>query len=502
MTRATDAAEPSPASFADKVRHALKGKYVCPFCAAVNDDPGKPCHRCALENKPATRQATQLRIGPWYVMQSRNPAAPGMRFNTLLSLVRKKQITPRSIVRGPTTHQLWKFAAQVKGLSREFGLCWHCGSDIASSAAACAYCGKSQEPPMNPDLLLEGKEPTVSRTPERGDAGPSGGESSADIVLPNRVEIPSFTPRDPVMREIPAPSFSATAASSGQDFESQETEPPITESATPASSSPPRAPSTPEPVKEPAEASWPPANPKYKEPVRILGNDILSPREVATAFQVDYKPHSPRRIIRKTLAVFVMLLLISAVAFGAMLYINPPLREKAGEWTQRQYVAARHFVMETFQSAPADPTVAAPAASTPAATGSETSPPPPTMLPPPRRTPVVEPPVAPSPDRAKVPAAPQADPPATQPAPRVPAVAALESGDPVASPPSSAPPSVYATDDLYERVREHWRNALDAEAMQDFPEAIQHYQQIQKLPKSVWPANLELRLQQARKQVR
>ena len=48
---------------------------------------------------------------------------PGMRFETLLSFVRKGRVRARSVVRGPTTHQLWRFAAHVKGLSREFGLC-------------------------------------------------------------------------------------------------------------------------------------------------------------------------------------------------------------------------------------------------------------------------------------------------------------------------------------------------------------------------------------------
>ena len=44
-----------------------------------------------------------------------NPSAPGMKCNTLLALIRKGQITPRSVVRGPTTFQLWRFAARVKG---------------------------------------------------------------------------------------------------------------------------------------------------------------------------------------------------------------------------------------------------------------------------------------------------------------------------------------------------------------------------------------------------
>ena len=77
-----------------------------------------------------TRQATRAQVGPWYVMQARNPSAPGMKCSTLLALIRKGQVTPRSVIRGPTTFQLWRFAARVKGISREFGLCYSCGGEV------------------------------------------------------------------------------------------------------------------------------------------------------------------------------------------------------------------------------------------------------------------------------------------------------------------------------------------------------------------------------------
>ena len=46
-------------------------------------DPTTPCPRCTLADTPTTRNATKARIGPWYVLQARNPAAPGMKFETL-----------------------------------------------------------------------------------------------------------------------------------------------------------------------------------------------------------------------------------------------------------------------------------------------------------------------------------------------------------------------------------------------------------------------------------
>ncbi len=111
-----------------------------------------------MENSPASRKATKSRIGPWYVLQTRNPAAPGMKFETLLNFARKGRVKPKSIVRGPTTHQLWKFAAQVKGLSREFGVCYSCTGHIEANASLCPQCNRLQDPPANPDVLLETKD--------------------------------------------------------------------------------------------------------------------------------------------------------------------------------------------------------------------------------------------------------------------------------------------------------------------------------------------------------
>jgi hypothetical protein len=165
----SSAAQRGAGNFADVANR----KIVCPFCGAINDavpEEGKgiTCPRCTMQDSPATRQATKSRIGPWFVRQNRNPSAPGMRFETLLMLVNRGQVTATSIVRGPTTHQLWRFAAQVKGLSREFGLCYSCGASIDRTASLCPHCNRLQEPPVNPDVLLEataGSAPAGARPP-------------------------------------------------------------------------------------------------------------------------------------------------------------------------------------------------------------------------------------------------------------------------------------------------------------------------------------------------
>src|SRR5579863_4250083 len=146
------------ADAAQVIRDAIAGRQVCPFCGAVREQPEGSCPKCSMENTSASRQATKARIGPWYVFQSRNPAAPGMKFETLLGFVRKGRVKARSVVRGPTTHQLWRFAAHVKGLSREFGICYSCGGPIERIAGLCPHCNRLQEPPTAPDTLIEGGE--------------------------------------------------------------------------------------------------------------------------------------------------------------------------------------------------------------------------------------------------------------------------------------------------------------------------------------------------------
>src|SRR4051812_9918313 len=274
MSRATDLSSGRE----DAVRHEppspRPGKQACPYCGSVNDRTDEPqlCPKCTMEDTPATRAATKARIGPWYVMQSRNPSAPGMKWATMLSLVAKGQVTPRSIVRGPTTHQLWKFAAHVKGLSREFGMCYSCGGEIDHGANQCPYCQRLQEPPINADALLETREPLkqpVHRELKMAETS-SGNAGAAPVVWPP---------------QSPAPSPAAPTAGRNRE---QHREPPADEPRT----------------------EW------HPDP------GILSAKELAAAFQLDFTPSTgpsrPRRVAR----TFALLLLLAAIGFGAVLYVK------------------------------------------------------------------------------------------------------------------------------------------------------------------------------------
>jgi len=190
---AEKAEQPAPsADAAQEIRDSVAGRHVCPFCGAVREQAEGSCPRCTMENTTASRQATKARIGPWYVYQTRNPAAPGMKFETLIGFVRKGRVKPRSIVRGPTTHQLWRFAAHVKGLSREFGVCYSCGGAIQSTTSLCQHCNRPQPPPANVDAFLEGQNepPKQLKQPE-----PVMRELELTPLAADDVIVPPLTPR-------------------------------------------------------------------------------------------------------------------------------------------------------------------------------------------------------------------------------------------------------------------------------------------------------------------
>ena len=367
-------------SAASPARDALAGKHVCPFCGTVNPNASQPCPRCTMEDTPATRQATKTRIGPWYVLQSRNPAAPGMRFATLLALVAKGQITPKSVVRGPTTHQLWRFAAHVRGLSREFGLCYSCGEQIERQSTLCPHCERSQEPPPNPDTLLESRDSVVMTTPTPAPIaaampGTNGG-------APNGRPVPGQ--RIPPPQQSPAPQ---TASGARHEYEIP-TPPAPTPRARPSAMTPAAAaaaaapmPVTPQPAPAPvpAPAAVPAPVPahsggEYAERLRSLNNgDVpaaprprsdyrhdprtLSAMELASALQhegdFEDRPVSVRRFI-----LFVVLLAL--VGGGVFLYLSPDYRVKFTAWAQTQWSTLRdRFQLQKTPTTPANPTKSA-----------------------------------------------------------------------------------------------------------------------------------------------
>jgi hypothetical protein len=445
---------------------SMTGKHVCPFCGTVRARRNDPCPRCTMEDTAETRQATRNRIGPWYVLQSRNPSAPGMKFDTLLLLVRRGQVTPRSIVRGPTTHQLWRFAIRVRGLSREWGLCYSCGQSVEPADNVCTHCHKLQEPPLHPDVLLE--------TPGRAalPASPPGYAARIDRLTSSQIVLPVLG-----------------GAKSGPH---QET------TAQRESPSPP--------TPRPAEPSLPAPRGTEK---------ILSPKDLAAAFSLDFNAaaqaeelpasRSGRRIVR----VIGLLLVVGILALIAALALNPPFRRAIFEPISRHVDGLKakwHSIPPTPAPATAPSNLASPSMSL-----QEPSPVPPPVAGLPAPTPPAprEPSAPPSqrplslqnlplPPAHSVPSADLPSPPAdTKPAVEPPPTSKEFTPSPQTPEKTASSPI-----DRSDQVRQLWIEAIDAEGHGDLAGAIRIYEQIKTYPSDLWPVSLDLRLEQAKKQLK
>ena len=479
LTEPNSSTRPGAADAAD-VRQQLSGKHVCPFCGVIRADALQPCPRCTMEDSSATRSATRQRIGPWFVLQARNPSAPGMRYVTLLSLVRKGHVTPRSIVRGPTTHQLWTFAASVRGLSREFGICYHCAEQIDSASPNCSHCLKSQDLPPDPDALLEPvPEMSVSAQPTSSETGMDGAGTSLDLQAePYPDETP--VPAPAVPRPAP-PSIAASVASL----------PAIAPRPRPASTAPSAL-----------------ATRQAIERAATKEEAILSAKELAAAFQLDFKPPGQQGGKRfgffRTIAA---LILIGAIGTGIVMFLRPELREQSITWVSNKWDNLR---AELDRPAGAKPIPSKPAATTNDAPKPKPQPP---VAIPPTPTPAPAPAVTPAP--ANVPPEPPAATPKVEPPPEQPIVVAPKpTPPPEVKPPAPAPAPIPApapapaaeieipADVTIEQATELGKQlrlrAMDAEGKRDWNKAVELYHQIQRLPRDAWPADLDTKLRFAR----
>lgn len=428
--------ETDPAAAAEQTRQMLQGRHVCPYCGQQGTGTNEACPRCTMEDSPATRQATKARIGPWYVLQTRNPSAPGMKYTTLLGLLRRGHITPKSVVRGPTTHQLWRFAAHVRGVSREFGLCYSCGESIDRVATFCPTCQRSQEAPADPDALLE----------VRGNA-----------QAHSHTHAHEHRAIEPVRDRDLAPMTSRR-------------------------SSPVRRQRT---QQEEAHAAALAVRPKNEIVPRGDGR-VVSAMDLAAALRSD----PPQELLvpsRKKFKIAMAAMLMICAGGAALLYFRPDYRHKSQAWLNQTWETAKVKwsqiewpEISVGESKPVRPRTPTPTLAPPVArvidqpkvieTAKVTEP---VKTSEPAPAPAIESPrVA---EGAKVIEMPVA--PATRPA----------------SPPPVDPAMMLA------QARTLWNQAMDAEGKEDYSTAIQIYEKIKQLPNDVWPGGLQIRIDLARK---
>lgn len=140
---------PSPAATPQAV--------LCPFCgtAQFNKDRCSTCHK---EFSERSRKEAQVEMGPWYVRNKANPHAAGMSYPMIKKWADSGVLTPKSVVRGPSTQQFWLMAKFAPGISHLVGFCFACPASASPNATHCASCGAPfKEYPRRNELGLRYK---------------------------------------------------------------------------------------------------------------------------------------------------------------------------------------------------------------------------------------------------------------------------------------------------------------------------------------------------------
>ena len=473
----------APQRTADGKVPSLAPEPVCPFCGLVKEKRSGRCPRCTMEDSPVTRQATQAKMGGWYVYQAHNPSTPGMNFSTLAALIRRGRVTRKSIVRGPTTGQFWRFAVRTKGVSREFGLCWNCGQTIDPKSRLCPRCKHWQEPPVNPDVFLEGE-------PLQSPSHPLdfGVQSRADTMQPgvNAVQISEAETAAPSSADSAAAAQVQPAANGNGAAETKlvdaEPQPPATLASSAALAAPAIVP-----------ASLPVSTAltvidmgRGDEHALVLGRGLA-----AFNLPPDYALGArPRHVLRSILLAG----LLSVTAFAAFLYFNPELGQRYldwGRWQLARWAATEKLEppkpagtgdAATARNHPSQPT---PMESTAATAKKPTD---------------VNLQSAGGGENAAV--EPKNSAPMANQIMRTVRIAPSPVAPPVVPVPPASQPAVTpeTPGDLplpAEQAMTLWSQGIAAQEQGNFALAVQKFQAIKKLPQSVWPMGLELRLEMA-----
>jgi hypothetical protein len=485
---------------------------VCPFCAHVRGvrDASAACPKCTMEDTVGTRRSTGERIGPWFVLQRKNPTAPGLKFSVLLTLARRGHVTAKSIVRGPTTGQLWRFASEVKGLSRMFGICWHCKASVSPDATTCPRCKSAQEIPDDPDVFLE----SHSSLPLMRELPATNGFASGETIAsaPSSENLPAAPRRDrePVRRP--------TSVNGLDDLAD------LTRALA---------------IQRPAEPERLPRRLGANELRDISnggsgGEPILSASDLATAFHLGGNRPGLFRRVRGAAWTTIKVVFILAILLGlgglAVGYMKPawketalgkarPFLDRAGVWWNEAYTLV--IGTPSKEPSPSEPgnNVAtdgpkpdgevppttpiklddgksgAPADAHLATDHADHSPSVVDATPTVKSDPVKpEPkPVKPEPTKPEVAKVdPPKESPKAEPKPEAPKIE---------SPPQTAGTRELTLDEAIAQANELRNSALDAEARKDWRAAVVIYEQIATLPEAARPSDLKVRLALAREQM-
>ena len=112
---------------------------VCPICGETQPE-SSVCLVCGTALNKEGLLLAEGAIGPWWVRNDKFPHNPGMTYDHLAELIRKGEIERHTLLRGPTTRQLWQVARRVPGVAHLLERCYSCGEHVSIKDRSCPKC--------------------------------------------------------------------------------------------------------------------------------------------------------------------------------------------------------------------------------------------------------------------------------------------------------------------------------------------------------------------------
>ncbi len=191
----------------------------CVYCGQVIDRDLDRCPHCRTSFSEAVRRASREVVGDWFYLDPRNPSGRGVSFEMLVKMIEKGRLKPESVVRGPTTHLDWMFAAETPRLAKYLGLCPHCFAEATPDQTYCTHCQlnmnerpASVRPGVPEDLV---KPPFHAKAYELEKELAGEGAQAAEAPTPGPAVTPPPTPVSAgaaLSAPTPPPRVSAVAA--------------------------------------------------------------------------------------------------------------------------------------------------------------------------------------------------------------------------------------------------------------------------------------------------
>ncbi len=112
---------------------------VCPICGETQRETSVCCS-CDTPLDPNGLLHAEAAVGPWWVRDEDHPFRPGMTYDHIAAMARKGNFERHTLLRGPTTRQLWTVARHVSGIAHLLGRCHKCDTHVEPKTRSCPKC--------------------------------------------------------------------------------------------------------------------------------------------------------------------------------------------------------------------------------------------------------------------------------------------------------------------------------------------------------------------------